>query len=132
MYHLLCNGLELSRQPDGKELPIWHIVVLEESIKPEKKLISYANETLLLDVLSVPMLVVPLTSLLQVGALFFFSVLTIKIKNSLMAELVSLIYSKSITSQGQKRVSQSLALGPFALGANRPFYSCGLSTLACE
>ena len=130
MYHLLCNGLELSRQPDGKELPIWHIVVLEESIKPEKKLISYANETLLLDVLSVPVLAVLLTSLLQV--VFFLCVLTIKIKNSLMAELVSLIYSKSITSQGQKRVSQSLALGPFALGANRPFYSCGLSTLACE
>ena len=68
MYHLLCNGLELSRQPDGKELPIWHIVVLEESKKPEKKLISYANETLLLDVLRVPVLAVLLTSLLQVGA----------------------------------------------------------------
>ena len=68
VYHLLCNGLELSRQPDGKELPIWHIVVLEESIKPEKKLISYANETLLLDVLSVPILVLPLTTLLQVFA----------------------------------------------------------------
>ena len=29
-------------------MPIWNIVVLEESKKPEKKLISYANETLLL------------------------------------------------------------------------------------
>ena len=44
------------------------MVVLEESIKPEKELISYGNGTLLLDVLSVPILVVPLTSLLQVGA----------------------------------------------------------------
>ena len=37
-------------------------------MKPENKLISYANETLLLDVLSVPVLAVLLTSLLQVGA----------------------------------------------------------------
>ena len=51
-----------------RKLPIWNIVVLEESIKPEKKLISYANQTLLLDVLSVPVLAVLLTSLLQVGA----------------------------------------------------------------
>ena len=51
-----------------RKLPIWNIVVLEESIKLEKELISYGNGTLLLDVLSVPILVVPLTSLLQVGA----------------------------------------------------------------
>ena len=31
-----------------RKLPIWNIVVLEESKKPEKKLISYVNETLLL------------------------------------------------------------------------------------
>ena len=31
-----------------RKLPIWKIVVLEESKKPEKELISYANETLLL------------------------------------------------------------------------------------
>ena len=80
-----------------RKLPIWNIVVLEESIKPEKKLISYANQTLLLDVLSVPVLAVLLTS----GCIVFFSVLTIK-KNSLMAELMSLIYSKSITSRAKR------------------------------
>ena len=52
------------------------------------------------------MLVVPLTSLLQVGALFFFSVLTIdkkkEKKTALMAEIVSLFYSKSITSRAKR------------------------------
>ena len=38
---------------------------------PEKKLISYEKETLLLDVLSVFVLVLPLTTLLQVFAQFF-------------------------------------------------------------
>ena len=51
-----------------RKLPIWNIVVLEESIKLEKELISYGNGTLLLDVLSVLILLVSLTSLLQVGA----------------------------------------------------------------
>ena len=51
-----------------RKLPVWNIVVLEESKKPEKKLISYAKEILLLDVLSVPILVRPLTTLLQVFA----------------------------------------------------------------
>ena len=69
VYHLLCNGLELSRQLDVKEnYPIWNIVVFEERKRREKKLISYAKETLLLDVLSVPILVLPLTTLLQVFA----------------------------------------------------------------
>ena len=31
-----------------RKLPIWKIAVLEERKKPEKELISYANETLLL------------------------------------------------------------------------------------
>ena len=37
---------------------------------PGKKLISYAKETLVLDVFSVPILVLPLTTLLQVFAKF--------------------------------------------------------------
>ena len=41
MYHLLCNGLELSRQPQVKENYNWNFVVLEESKEPEKELIKH-------------------------------------------------------------------------------------------
>ena len=67
------------------------------------------------------MLVVPLTSLLQVGALFFFSVLTIdkkkEKKTALMAEIVSLFYSKSITSRAKREFlnRQSLRLSRWSL-----------------
>ena len=43
-----------------------------------------------------------------------------KNKNSLMTEIVSLMYSKSITSKAKREflIDQSLALAPFALVAN--------------
>ena len=49
MYHLLCNGLGLLRQPDmKKKLRIWNIVLLSRKQGARIKLISNVKELVLL------------------------------------------------------------------------------------
>ena len=83
--------------------------MLEESKKPEKKLISYANETLLLIIQEIrrferAYISCSFDNVITSGCTVFFFCVNYrqKKKNTLMTEIVSLIYSKSITSRAKR------------------------------